>query len=75
LMSFNFQFLLPVGIILVGLFVASVGYEAIKNKRMRLMPINREEVLDGDAAVKAGKQTIAVGLVITAVGLIFLLLP
>lgn len=47
----------------------------LRNKRMKLMPINRKIVLEGDTAVRAGKQTVVVGLVIAAIGLIFLLIP
>lgn len=74
-MKLNLQSPLPVGIILAGLFVASIGYKAIKNKRMKLMPVNRKDILEGDAAVKAGKQTVVVGLVFVALGLISLLIP
>ena len=36
------------------------------------MPINRKEVLTGEAAERAGKQLLIVGLIVSIVGLIFI---
>ena len=54
--------ILSIGTLLSGLFISLPGYRAMKEKRMKLMPINRKEVLTGEAAERAGKQLLIVGL-------------
>lgn len=64
--------IISIGTLVCGLFISLLGYKAMKEKLMKLMPINRKEILTGVAAEKAGKQLLIVGLIISIVGLIFI---
>ena len=55
------------------MFLVVIGYKGMKEERIKLLPLNRREYLTGEKARKASKQIVTVGLIVTLVGLLFVL--
>ncbi|MBI2611735.1 hypothetical protein HYW54_03245 [Candidatus Gottesmanbacteria bacterium] len=62
--------LLPIAILICGLYLVFAGYKTIQEKRVKFLPLNRNKLITGEAAVKEGKKFFAIGVITILISII-----